>query len=170
MLLLGNALSLIGCALMIVVGLVKKKKHMLVTQTVQFSFQSLGNLVLGSINGFFSCVLSVVRIFVFSKFKVTVWLKLAFIAIQLSFTLYTGADTIFEWLPFMSTLAYTWYLDTENPVTFKIVNLIGTSMWVFHDFHYRIYTAFTFDILTVISMLIGIAMLQKDKRKSRTNT
>ena len=169
MLLLGNALSFIGCALMIAVGLIKKKKHMLLTQAVQFSFQSLGNLVLGSINGFFSCILSVVRIFVFSKVKVTVWLKLAFLAFQLLFTLWMGADTIYEWIPFFSVLAYTWYLDTKNPVTFKIVNLIGSTLWIFHDFHYRNYTAVTFDILTVISMLIGIAMLQNDKRKSNAN-
>ena len=154
---------------MIAVGLIKKKKHMLLAQAVQFTFQSLGNIVLGSINGFICSVLAVVRIFVFSKVKVTVWLKLAFIVLQLVLTLWMGADTIYEWIPFLSMLAYTWYLDTKNPVTFKIVNLIGSSLWVFHDFHYSNYTAFAFDILTIISTVIGITSILRENKKDLTN-
>lgn len=149
---------------MIAVGLIKEKKLMLIMQTAQFSFQSLGNIVLGSINGFFSCLLSVLRIFVFTRLRVTVWLKLSFLAIQLGFSLWAGADTVFEWIPFLSTVAYTWYLDTENPVTFKLVNLIGVTMWAFHDIHYLNYAAFTFDILTIISTIAGIALLLRDKK------
>lgn len=151
---------------MIAVGLIKEKKHMLLTQCAQFGFQSLGNLVLGSINGFFSCILSVIRIFVFTKVKVTVWLKLGFLAIQLCLTLWMGACTIYEWIPFMSVLAYTWYLDTENPVTFKFVNLIGVTLWAFHDIHYLNYAAFTFDILTVISTVAGMAILMRGRKKA----
>lgn len=154
---------------MIAVGLIKKKKHMMLAQSAQFCFQSFGNLVLGSINGFFSCVLSFIRIIVFTKLRGTVWLKLTFLSIQLAFTLWVGADTIYEWLPFLSVLAYTWYLDTENPITFKIVNLIGVSMWAFHDIHYLNYVAFSFDILTIVSTVTGIIILLKEKRKKTAN-
>lgn len=165
MLLLGNAFAFVGCALMIAVGLIKKKKNMLIAQTAQFTFQSLSNLVLGSVNGFFSCLLSVVRIFVFTKFKVTVWLKLAFLAVQFAFSLWMGADSFYEWVPFMSVVAYTWYLDTDNPIIFKLVNLLGVILWTFHDIHYLNYVAFAFDILTMVSTLAGIALLLKDKKK-----
>lgn len=164
MLLLGNAFAFIGCALMIAVGLIKKKKNMLIAQTAQFAFQSLSNLVLGSVNGFFSCVLSVIRIFVFTRVKVTVWLKLAFLAVQFAFSLWMGADSFYEWVPFMSVLAYTWYLDTENPIVFKLVNLLGVILWAFHDIHYLNYVAFAFDILTMVSTLTGIALLLKERK------
>jgi len=155
---------------MIAVGLIKKKKNMLLTQYFQFGFQSLGNLVLGSITGFFSCVLSLIRIFVFTKVKVTVWLKLIFLAIQAAFSLWVGADSLYEWIPFFSVVAYTWYLDTENPVTFKIVNLIGVILWAFHDIHYLNYVAFSFDILTIISTAVGIYILLREKKLRAANT
>lgn len=155
---------------MILVGLVKKKSHMLLTQAFQFGFQSLGNLVLGSVNGFISCIISVIRIFVFTKMRVTVWLKLFFLGIQFALSLWMGADNIYEWIPFLSCVAYTWYLDTESPITFKIVNFIGSFLWVFHDFHYRNFAAFTFDILTLFSLIIGIGLIIHDRKKVDENS
>lgn len=154
---------------MVLFGLIKDKRRMLLTQIVQFFMQSLGNLVLGSITGFFSCIVSVFRIFIFMKLRVTVWLKLAFIVLQAGISLAVGAETIFEWLPFFSMVAYTWYLDTEDPITFKIVNLIGVIMWTFHDFHYVNYAAFSFDILTIVSTLAGIYILLHEKKRKGAN-
>ena len=170
MVLLGNILALIGCVVMILTGIIKRKDHMLMAQGVQFCFQAASNLVLGSIAGFFAGTLSVVRTIVFTKCKVNVWVKLAFIGVQLVFSLYIGADDIYEWIPFISMLAYTWYLDTDSAITFKIVNLIGVTLWTFHDFHYLNYTAFTFDILTFISMVSGIVMLMRDAKKKTSAT
>ena len=165
MVLLGNLISFVGCILMIVGGFIKNKKYILSTQCVQFGIQALGHLVLGAVTGVVSCVVSVVRILVFTRVKVTVWLKLGFVALQVLLTLWTGADSFIEWLPLLSMIAYTWYLDTENVITFKIANMIGLVMWVVFDLHYRNYVSFSFDILTLISTTVGIGMILFSKKK-----
>ena len=167
MLLLGNLLSLVGCSMMILIGFIKKKERILLAQVAQFSIQSFSNLVLGSVSGFISCVIGVIRIFVFTKFRVTVWLKLAFLAVQAALTFAFGAQTLIQWIPFLSMVLYTWYLDTDNVVTFKLANLAGVIMWAFHDWHYRNFVAFSFDIFTIVSTTIGIWLVIRDNRKNK---
>ena len=161
----GNLISFVGCMLMIAIGFIKNKKHILMAQCGQFSIQSIGNLALGSVSGFISCVLGVARILVFARVKVTVWLKLGFLALQAALTAWIGAETIIQWIPFLSMVAYTWYLDTDNAVVFKIANLAGVVMWAVHDIHYLNYVAFTFDILTIVSTVTGILLILRDKKR-----
>ena len=77
-----------------------------------------------------------------------------------------GAQTIIEWIPFLSMILYTWYLDTDNVILFKLVNIFGVMMWAFHDFHYSNYVAFSFDVMTTVSTIIGILMVLREKKKS----
>lgn len=165
MVIAGNIISFIGCMMMIAIGFLKKKKQILWAQCGQFSVQAVGNLVVGSVSGCLSCIIGVIRIVVFDRVKVTAWLKLGFLALQAALTAWTGADSIIEWIPFFSMIAYTWYLDTENAVVFKLANMAGVVMWAFHDFHYRLYVPFCFDILTVVSTVTGILLILRDRKK-----
>lgn len=166
MLLAGNIISFIGCVLMISIGLIKNKKHMIIAQTAQFSIMAVGHLLLGAYSAVISCVVSTLRIFVFTRFKkVPMWLKLVFLAGQTVLTLALGASTFFDWVPVLSMVLYTLYFDNEDPIVFKLVNMAGLIMWVFHDFHYQNYAAFTFDILTIISTTLGILMILRDRMK-----
>lgn len=164
MILIGNAISFVGCILMIAIGFIRKKEHILTAQCIQFGFQSLGNLVLGAVSGCVSGVVGIVRIMVFNRVKVTPWLKLCFLALQAGLTFWFGADTLIDWLPMLSMVAYTWFLDTESAVTFKVVNMIGNAMWVIYDLHYLNYVGFTFDVLTIISTTIGIFLILRGGR------
>ena len=74
-----------------------------------------------------------------------------------------------QWIPFFSMVLYTWYLDTDNAVLFKLVNLLGVMMWAVHDIHYRNYVAFSFDLMTVVSTVIGILLILRDSRGRRNN-
>ena len=168
MLLLGNLISLVGCSMMILIGFIKNKDKILLAQSAQFSIQAAGNLVLGSVSGGISCVIAVIRIFVFKYVKVTVWLKLGFIALQAVLTAMSGAHTIIQWIPCLSMVAYTWYLDTDSAVVFKLANVAGVIMWAVHDFHYRNFVAFSFDLMTIVSTFMGIWLILKDRRNAKS--
>lgn len=168
MLLLGNIISFVGCLLMIGIGLIKNKKHILLAQCGQFSLQGLAHLVLGAVSGAVSCYVGVLRIFVFSRFKkVPSWLKVLFLAGQSVITVLLGAQTFSDWLPVLSMVLYTWYLDTEDAVLFKLVNMAGVVMWVFYDFMHHNYSAFAFDLLTIISTTTGIFMVLRDRKNKK---
>lgn len=164
---LGNAIALIGCILMVGIGFLKKKSTILAGQCIQFGFQGVGHLILGSAAGTISCGVSIVRILAFTKMKVTVWLKLGFIALQMLLTLASRPDSFIQWLPVLAMLFYTWYLDTENPVVFKLVNIIGCVCWVFHDLYYKNYVSVLFDALAISSTTAGILLILRDRNSAK---
>ena len=93
MIVLGNLISFAGCMLMVIIGFIKDKDKILLAQCGQFSIMSVGNLILGSVSGSISGVIAVIRIVVFKHSKVTVWLKIGFIALQFVLTAISGAET-----------------------------------------------------------------------------
>ena len=169
MVLAGNLISFLGCTLMILIGFIKNKDRILTAQCGQFSLQALSNLLLGSVPGTISCVLGVVRIVVFRYVRVTAALKIGFLALQAALTMAFGATTFVQWIPFLSMVLYTWYLDTDNAVLFKLVNIFGVTLFAFHDLHYLNFVAFGFDIFTMISTLIGIVLILREKAKNNTS-
>ncbi len=161
--LLGNMISLAGCVLMVAIGLLKKKEQILGAQCVQFALMGAGNLALGAVAGVVSNAVSIVRNLVFARTENTTWLKLGFIAVQAALTYAFGGGVLIEWLPVITVVVYTWFLDLKNPVTFKLMIIGCQGMWVVYDWYYRNYVAFSFDLLTIVSTIMGIAMLKKEK-------
>ena len=78
-------------------------------------------------------------------------------------TMLSGGNGLIEWLPIISAVVYTWFLNLKNPVTFKMMIICCQLMWLVYDWYYLNYVAVTFDVLTVISTVIGIRMLLKEK-------
>lgn len=168
MLLAGNIVAFLGCLLMVAIGFIKNKKRILVAQMAQFTIQGVGHFLLSAYSAVLSCGISILRIFVFGRFrKVPAWLKVAFLSFQTVLNFLLGARSFYDWVPVLSMVLYTWYLDTEDAVVFKLVNMAGLVMWIFHDFHYRNYASVAFDIFTVISTTVGIALILWERAKKR---
>lgn len=167
MLLLGNALSLVGCAMMVAIGLVKKKDKILLYQCIQFGFMGLGNLVLGAVSGTVANLVGIGRNLVFARTRGSGWLKVLFIVLQVGMTALGWNGQIIEVLPILATVLFVWFLDTKSDITFKGVNICCMVMWLVYDFCYGNYVAFTFDILTIVSSFIAIAGLMKQEKAPR---
>jgi hypothetical protein len=160
-LLIGNAVSMIGCLIMVGIGFFKEKSHILAAQSVQFAFMGVGNLILGAWVGFTANIVSILRNLVFAKFPINTGLKLLFIGLQLALSLGTPVGTLIGWLPILSTAIFTWYLDTGSEVVLKLV-IIGTmGMWLVYDLYHYNYVATVFDAAAIISNSIGLWMLRK---------
>lgn len=158
---LGNAVAFIGCIIMVGIGLLKKKSHILLAQCVQCSFMGAGNLLLGGISGFIANIVTVMRNLVFARFPITTAWKLIFIAVQLLLSLGSRGDGWICWLPILAAAAFTWFLDTKSEAFLKLV-IIGTMvLWLIYDIFYRNYVAATFDVLTIVSNTIGFFMVRK---------
>ena len=162
-LLIGNAVSMIGCLIMVGIGFLKKKSHILIAQSVQCAFMGAGNLILGGVSGFIANVVTILRNLVFAKREVTTALKLFFIALQVVLSLGSLGDGFICWLPVLAAVVFTWFLDTKSAATLKVVILFTQVMWLIYDIYYRNYVAATFDVLTMCSNLIGFFMVRKTK-------
>lgn len=160
-LLIGNCISMIGCLIMVGIGFLKKKSHILIAQSVQCAFMGTGNLILGGVSGFIANIVSILRNLVFARISVTTPLKLFFIALQLVLSLKSLDGGWICWLPILAAAIFTWFLDTKKETTLKVVIITTQVLWLIYDIYYHNYVAATFDVLTMCSNLIGFFMVKK---------
>ena len=165
MILLGNIVAFSGCIIMVLIGFVKEKKKILLLQCVQCAFMGTGNLLLGGVSGFISNGVSIVRNLVLLKYENTPVLKIGFIAVQVLLTVLTGDGSMIQWLPVIATVIFVCCFDLKNVVAFKSVLTIGQSLWLIYDLFYYNYVAVVFDMMTLISTVIGIRMLLKENKE-----
>ena len=162
-LLIGNAISMIGCLIMVAIGFLKKNSHILIAQSVQCLFMGAGNLILGGVSGFICNIVTIIRNLVFLKFRNTAALKIFFIALQLVLSLNSFTAGFISWLPLIAAALFTWYMDTKSPAKLKIVILCTQIMWLTYDLYYRNYVASAFDVMTFVSNVIGLYMVTRKK-------
>lgn len=156
---MANLISMIGCALMVAVGFLQKKRRILLAQCVQFAIQGTAHILLGASTGFVSSVVGIVRNLVFVRKENTGKLKLLFIAIQVALSLYVGVNGFVDWFPIFATVLFTWCLDTKSEVRLKLVIIVAQVMWFLYDYVYMNYVACVFDGMTILSTTIGICMI-----------
>ena len=162
-LLIGNLISGIGCLIMVGIGLLRKKSHILIAQCVQCGFMGFGNLILGGTSGFIANVVSIIRNLVFVKCQATTALKVFFIALQILLSLGSLGGGLVCWLPILAAALFTWALDTKSEAKLKIVIIATQIMWLTYDIYYHNYVATTFDVLTILSNTAGFFMVKKSK-------
>ena len=163
LLLIGNAISMIGCLIMVLIGFLKRKNQILIAQCVQCLFMGAGNLALGGISGFICNIVTILRNIVFLKFRNTTAMKLFFITLQFVLSIGTLSAGWISWLPILSAALFTWYMDTKSEAKLKIVILCTQLMWLTYDLYFCNYVASAFDVMTFISNCIGLYMICKKK-------
>lgn len=163
-LLIGNAISMIGCLIMVGIGFLKKKTHILIAQSVQCLFMGVGNLMLGGVSGFICNIVTILRNLVFIKFRNTTFLKIFFILLQLVLSWSSLGISIISWFPLIAAALFTWCMDTKSEARLKICILCTQVLWLTYDLTYRNYVASAFDVMTFISNCIGLYMILKKDR------
>jgi len=163
--LIGNIIALAGCTLMVLVGLIKEKRKILSVQCIQFLLQGASNLILGGYSGFIANIVSILRNLAFNKFKVSLWLKIFFVALQLVLSLGTLSANIVSWLPLIAAVLFTWFLDLKNEVHLKIVIIISQVMWLIYDYVHLNFVSVAFDCFTMVSTVVGIFLILRDRRR-----
>ncbi len=150
---------------MVLVGLIKDKRRILSVQCIQFTLQGAANLILGGVSGFIANIVSIARNLVFSRCKSTLWLKIGFIVLQLFLALSSLGEGAIALLPIISTILFTWFIDTESGVTLKIVIISTQILWLIYDAVHLNYVAVAFDSFTMVSNTVGIFLILKSKDK-----
>ena len=160
---IGNAISMIGCLIMVGIGFLKRKNQILIAQCIQCLFMGVGNLVLGGVSGFICNIVTILRNLVFVKFRNTIFRKVFFIVLQFLLSIGTLSAGFISWLPLIAAALFTWCMDTKSAAKLKICILCTQVMWLTYDLYYRNYVASAFDVMTMVSNLIGLYMVCRKK-------
>ena len=163
-LLIGNAISMIGCLIMVLIGFLKKKNQILIAQCVQCLFMGIGNLVLGGVSGFVCNIVTIIRNLVFVKFRNTTFLKVFFIILQFVLSIGSLSAGFISWLPLIAAALFTWCMDTKSESNLKVCILCTQVLWLIYDLYYLNYVASAFDVMTMISNIIGLFMVRKNTK------
>ena len=161
LLLIGNGISMIGCLIMVLIGFLKKKNHILIAQCVQCLFMGIGNLILGGVSGFICNIVTILRNLVFVKFRNTTFLKVLFIVLQFALSIGSLSAGFISWLPLIAAALFTWCMDTKSPARLKVCILCTQVLWLIYDLYYLNYVASAFDVITMASNVIGLFMVRK---------
>ena len=77
-------------------------------------------------------------------------------------TLIFNNGGIAGWLPAINLFIFTYFLGMGGAIGIKILIFITTCGWGVYDFSIKNYVGLIFDILTIISCIIGIFRLKKE--------
>ena len=170
-LILGNAVSLAGSVVMVLSGLVKSKKGILLSQCLMFVLLAGGNLILGGVSGAIVDGVSIVRNILSFFIPFTALWKAGFICLFFLLCLmprllgWTDSLSVLDFMPAMGCTFFTLVMDAKDGRALKAACILGQLMWCFYDFSIRNYTALAFDVMTILSNVIGILMLRRDAQK-----
>lgn len=168
--LIANIISFIGAVIMVSIGFMKKKEHVLTAQCVQFGVLGTSNLLLGGVTGFISNIISIARNVVCNHLHFGLAWKLVFIALQLALSIPFNTNGLLGLLPVVASVVFTWFLDTDNAVFLKGIIIITCFMWVIYDFALQNYVAFAFDILNIASNMVGILAIRRSMAHGKSVT
>ena len=87
------------------------------------------------------------------------YLKLAFILVQVVLTLLAGWAGAISLLPLMAGILFTWFIDARSDAQLKLVIMAAQVLWGVYDLYYANYVAFTFDVLTIVTNFIALVQL-----------
>lgn len=116
---IGNVISFLAASLMVYTGLVLKKKEIIILQMLQMFLLTISNIILGSIPGAIGDLTGTLRNYLYHKGKLNFSMKLIIILITIIISLLFNNIGIIGFLPILSVVLYTLFIDLENIKHFK---------------------------------------------------
>lgn len=160
--LIAQVLSLIGYTLMVITGYIKKEKKMLRTQDVQLLFIIAMGVLLNAFSGIIINTVQIIKNEIYLRGKLNKYTKAGIVGLGIVMTLIFNNGGIAGWLPAVNLFIFTYFLGMGGAIGIKILIFITTCGWGVYDFSIKNYVGFIFDILTIISCIIGIIRLKRD--------
>lgn len=147
---------------MTVAGTIKNNKKFLVLQNTQLCLASLSSFMVGGYTGAIIDVISIIRNTLCYKEKLTPARKGIIILFQIIFSILLNDAGFIGLCPMFGVLFYTVFMKNDAK-TLKVVTAITLVFWAVYEFYIQLYTAAIFDIIGVISNLVGLYRVTKNK-------
>ena len=161
-----QVLSLIGYVLMVVTGYIKKEKKMLRTQDVQLVFIIAMGVLLNAFSGIIINSIQIIKNEIYLRRKLNKYTKAVIVGLGIVMTLIFNNGGIAGWLPVVNLFIFTYFLGMGGAMGIKALIFITTCGWAIYDFSITNYVGFVFDILTLISCIIGVIRLKNENNKT----
>ena len=164
--LIANIIDFLAALLQVASGSIKKKSKILMVQNFQMMLQGVSMLLLGGVTGAVSNVLSCYRNYLCYKDKLnTVW-KAILIAVSLVMTIVFNNQGWLGVVPFAICTVYIILMDMKDPIKFKLLVMLSFVPWLIYHFALKAYVAAFFDAATVVTNVIALSAMIKEKKNA----
>ena len=161
---IGNIVALIASFVMVYSGLVKVKKKIIYVQSIEILLYTISNAILGGITGVITNIVSLIRNILCYKDKLNIPLKLIITIVAITLSILFNNLGLIGLLPLISTVTYIWLIDLKNVINFKILMIFTLLLWTIYDFTIKSYTGTFFNMFTIITNIISMISIKKNKR------
>ena len=148
---------------MVITGFIKDKKKIVFWQTVEIIIATIGYVILGSYTGAINTSVGSVRNILCYKDKLNLPAKLVLAGT------YTGLSFAFNnvgWIGIallIGSIASLFIIGIKNVMLFKALAIVGMVVWAIHDISIQSYTAFAFDIGTIVALVVSMIQIKKQQ-------
>ena len=157
---IGNIISLMASAIMVLANYAKDKKNIIKLQTIQVGLFILCNLVLNGITGVIINTANLVRNILCYKNKLTNKMIIILNLIVLILSIVFNNLSIIGWLPVIASIVYTCFMNTKKVISLKLLIMISTIAWCIYDFAIKSYVSAVFDIFGIIACIYSIFQIK----------
>lgn len=161
---IGNIVALVASLLMVYSGVLKQKKKILYTQTIQIGFSVISNIILGGIVGAIINALSCIRNILCYKDKLRLKEKIIITILATVLSIKFNNLRLIGILPLISTITYLWLMNINDVIKFKSLIIFTMVLWFIYELTIKSYSSAVFDLMTTITNIYSIIKL-KNKMK-----
>jgi hypothetical protein len=157
-LIIGNIFGFIASIIMVSVGLFKTKKNILLGQVTNIGLFSISHYILGGITAVVVDAASITCNFLCYKGKLNNVAKIIIILFAFIGSLLVNNLDFIGILPAIGLA-----VNVKDIRKFKLLMIFLMSVWVFFDFTIKSYAACMFDLGTIITNIISLILIVKNR-------
>ncbi len=161
--LVANILAFIASLFMVYSGILKDKKRIIKVQAIEIFIFIVSDILVAGYSGAVINLINLIRniLVYYDKFDKKC-IVLILVLSTISVLAFNNLGFI-GLLPLFATYIYAIFMNTKDIKCFKIVMIISMLLWATYDMTIGLYTSLAFDILTIISCLVTLLMLDKKR-------
>lgn len=167
--LIGNIIALIASFLILIISYLKNKKDIIKVQTLQVILLAISNIVLGGITGAITNSITVIRNILCYKEKLTKKKAIVIATLIATLGLLFNDSGLIGLLPLSSTIIYTLFINTKDPIKLKLLILMNLVFWGIYDLTIKSYTSAFFEFTGSISSIVTIIQMTKNNKNYKIN-
>jgi len=168
--LIANTIDLAAALIQVGTGAIKQKAKYLTVQIIQLVMQAVSMLMLGGVTGAANNILCCFRNYLCYKEKMNTMWKIILIAASAVMTVLLNEQGLLGIIPAFVGAIYIVFMDTKDPIKFKILAAVTFTPWIFYSFIIKSYVGTICNAATVITSIVTIRAMIKEKNCSQSKS
>lgn len=160
-LIIGNIFGLFSSLLTVLTGLIKNKKKIICTQSIQISLHAISNILLGGLTGAIISIINLFRNFLCYKGKLRIKEKIIISVISISLSLLLNNLGFIGFLPLIGTTIYLWFMDVNDVIKFKLLIIFTMLTWLIYNLILKSYASSLFNLITAFTNIVSIITIKR---------